>query len=137
MLLHSGPRLAPIGDAVQPLRLGVSPSILSKEYAEALSQIRKEMVPVWPEFERANPADGGHRQVPVQVRKERPSREGSQRSGNSLTPRREALCRVSRSRGAARPRAELFDHMGVDHRRLDVGVPQLILNLPNVDPVQQ
>ena len=39
--------------------------------------------------------------------------------------------------GAARRRAELIDHMGIDHRRLDVGVPQVLLNLQDVDPIEE
>jgi hypothetical protein len=38
---------------------------------------------------------------------------------------------------AARLRAEFPDHVGVDHRGLDVCVPRVLLNLPDIDAVQQ
>jgi hypothetical protein len=36
----------------------------------------------------------------------------------------------------SRRSAQLLDHVRVDHRRLDVGVSEILLNLPDVDAVE-
>jgi hypothetical protein len=33
--------------------------------------------------------------------------------------------------------AEFLDHVGIDHRRFHVGVPEIFLNLPDVDTIEQ
>lgn len=42
--------------------------------------------------------------------------------------------RVDDVERAAGGRAELFHDVGVDHRRLDVGVPEVVLNLADAQP---
>lgn len=49
-------------------------------------------------------------------------------------PRCARLNEVERTAGRS---AEFLDHVGVDHRRLDVGVSEVLLDLPDVHAVQQ
>jgi hypothetical protein len=58
-------------------------------------------------------------------------------AGRLRAPSSSARVRSKNVKRTARWTAQFPDHVGIDHRRFDVGVPEIFLNLPDVDTIQQ
>ena len=52
-------------------------------------------------------------------------------------PEAREILRSKNVKRTARWTAQFTDHVGIDHRRFHVGVPEIFLNLPDVDTIEQ